>query len=97
MNNKSVSAVIDEIENSLRFLAEKGCRGFDCSSRSIEIIELANIAFWELVVGGAFMAIVGLNNPLTFLVVSIPGFFLMFSGILLLIYCYNEAQQLNSE
>ena len=39
MNNKSVSAVIDEIENSLRFLAEKGCRGFDCSSKSLEIIE----------------------------------------------------------
>jgi len=37
MNNKSVSAVIDEIENSLRFLAEKGAGALTVRQRVLKL------------------------------------------------------------
>ena len=41
--NKAVkegfAAAVEEINNTLRFIAETGCRGFDCSKQSLKTIE----------------------------------------------------------
>ena len=38
MNIKGFNSAIEEIKNHLRFLAASGCRGFDCSKESLNII-----------------------------------------------------------
>lgn len=39
MNIKGFNSAIEEIKNHLRFLAASGCRGFDCSKKSLDIIK----------------------------------------------------------
>lgn len=39
MNIKGFNSAIEEIKNHLRFLAGSGCRGFDCSKKSLGIIK----------------------------------------------------------
>ena len=36
---ENITATIEEINNTLRFLAETGCRGFDCTKEGLENIE----------------------------------------------------------
>lgn len=36
---ENITAFIEEINNTLRFLAETGCRGFDCTKEGLENIE----------------------------------------------------------
>jgi DNA polymerase len=36
---KNVASLIGDVENYLRFLAEIGCPGFDCSAQSLEILK----------------------------------------------------------
>ncbi len=38
-NKQAFTAAVEEIENTLRFLAETGLKGFDCSMKSLEIIK----------------------------------------------------------
>jgi DNA polymerase len=37
--NKRFSSAVDDIRNTLRFLAEAGCRGFDCSKESLNMMK----------------------------------------------------------
>ena len=39
MNTKGFNSAIEEVKNHLRFLAASGCRGFDCSKKSLNTIE----------------------------------------------------------
>lgn len=39
MNIKGFNSAIEEVKNHLRFLAGSGCRGFDCSKKSLDTIE----------------------------------------------------------
>lgn len=36
--NASLLAAVEEVDNYLRFLAEIGCRGFDCSKKSLDTV-----------------------------------------------------------
>ena len=38
-NRQDFAIAINDVENTLRFLAETGCRGFDCSKKSLEIVK----------------------------------------------------------
>lgn len=38
-NNRELNIVVEEVKNTLRFLAETGCTGFDCEKKSLETIE----------------------------------------------------------
>ena len=38
-DNQAFNRTLAEIHNSLRFLADHGCRGFDCSGQSLAILE----------------------------------------------------------
>lgn len=38
-NKQAFTAAVEEIENTLRFLAETGLKGFDCSMKGLEIIK----------------------------------------------------------
>jgi uracil-DNA glycosylase family 4 len=39
VNTKGFNSAVEEIKNHLRFLAGSGCRGFDCSKKSLDIIK----------------------------------------------------------
>jgi len=39
VNTKGFNSAIEEVKNHLRFLAGSGCRGFDCSEKSLDIIK----------------------------------------------------------
>jgi len=39
VNTKGFNSAIEEVKNHLRFLAASGCRGFDCSKKSLNTIE----------------------------------------------------------
>ena len=39
MNIKGFNSAIEGIKNHLRFLAASGCRGFDCSKKSLDIVK----------------------------------------------------------
>jgi len=39
MNIKGFNSAIEEVKNHLEFLAASGCRGFDCSKKSLDIVK----------------------------------------------------------